>query len=102
MRTIIPERFLLKTSPVTLNIEQKSKNNISVYPNPVEDYFTIKTHEPYDNLSIKIYNNIGQLIDQKNLKKDSAKVNISNYQAGVYSIEITTDKFKTTKKIIKK
>lgn len=100
--TIIPERFLLKTSPVTLNIEQKSKNNISVYPNPVEDYFTIKTHEPYDNLSIKIYNNIGQLIDQKNLKKDSAKVNISNYQAGVYSIEITTDKFKTTKKIIKK
>lgn len=100
--SIDSERFALKTLPVTLNMEQKSKNNISVYPNPVEDYFTVKTHEPYDNLSIKIYNNIGQLIDHKKIKNNSTKVNISNYQAGIYNIEITTDKFKTTKKIIKK
>ena len=49
------------------------------------------------NVDVELYNMIGELIKINNIKR----VDLSDYQNGVYNLIITYDKIRITKKIIK-
>ena len=42
---------------------------LSVYPNPTTCEVTLAGISPYENLSVKVYNNLGMLVLQKNLRQ---------------------------------
>lgn len=86
--------------------EKASINSFNVIPNPTSSivfasFFTRKT----ELVRISIYDYLGRVIEDKNIKSDIGQNNISidlsEYFNGLYFISIVTDSFSETKKIIK-
>ncbi|WP_299364708.1 T9SS type A sorting domain-containing protein [Winogradskyella sp.] len=73
-------------------------NWIKIYPNPAFDIIYIKGIEDEDLERIVVYSYLGQKISETN----SLKLNISEYRAGVYFIEILTNRGRLFKTIVKK
>lgn len=71
--------------------------NISVYPNPSQDYFQVKSKE--NVLALELTNSLGQSI-LKNEKATQLKVH--NIPAGNYFLKVKTIKEEKTFKVIKK
>ncbi len=73
--------------------------NISIFPNPVSDYLSIKNSGNYKIQKIDIYNSNGQLIYSS---KPQESINLSNFEIGIYYVKLELDNNqKITKKIIK-
>jgi len=70
----------------------KRNDKIYVYPNPATDEINISS--PNKICNIVIFNCVGQLIYQGN----ETKINISNFEDGIYIIHIKTDNVIETKK----
>ncbi|MBK9733580.1 MAG: T9SS type A sorting domain-containing protein [Saprospiraceae bacterium] len=78
---------------------QLISNQITIYPNPTDDYFTIKNSSEYPLSSVIIKNNIGQVI--KMVKPNLIeKIGTADLQGGMYNIEITVGQWKVTKNLV--
>jgi hypothetical protein len=87
-------------SAIKLTISEL-ENNLRIYPNPANDY--IKISAVGSQLSVvKIYNYLGILIDEIETNSEELEINISNYNSGVYFVEINTEKENSIIRIIKK
>ncbi|WP_353779314.1 HYR domain-containing protein [Winogradskyella sp. 3972H.M.0a.05] len=97
--------FELKVEDMTLSIEnnQLVDNDISLYPNPVEDSFTLKNLGNIELTSITIVDVKGSIIQQLDLRTMTIEkiINISNYQSGVYFARIESRNGFIVKRIIK-
>ena len=84
----------------SLNINIKSKGNISIYPNPA--YTSITITAPNKINQITITNLIGQTVYTQAYDVEKAEINISGLPDGVYIVKITDIEGKTTiNKIVK-
>ena len=81
--------------------DNKLKENIAMYPNPVEEEFTIVNNSG-NPVSYKIYNIMGQLIKQGTNDLEKFNVHIGNTSGGIYFInmEDTVTKGKFSNKLI--
>ena len=85
-------------SDIDIGIEDFIPNSIKIYPNPIKDFFFIKTESNIIELSI--CNIKGQLL--YNIKeKINSKIDVSFLKSGIYILIIEGRKFKITKQIIK-
>jgi hypothetical protein len=84
-----------------VNINEKEEISLSIYPNPAKDFVKIKAHSS-DFKIVKIYNYLGILIDVIEANSDEIEINTSDYNTGIYIIDIQTENGKITKKIIVK
>jgi hypothetical protein len=84
-----------------VNINEKEEISLSIYPNPAKDFVKIKAHSS-DFKTVKIYNYLGILIDVIEANSDEIEINTSDYNTGIYIIDIQTENGKITKKIIVK
>jgi bilirubin oxidase len=75
------------------------KNNFSIYPNPTTGILNIKSKDN-DKFSITIFNTLGKRIEETQ-SIQHLQLNINNYPAGIYFIQIQTGNNLITKKIIK-
>ncbi|MBI9038021.1 MAG: T9SS type A sorting domain-containing protein [Bacteroidales bacterium] len=69
-----------------------------VYPNPATDILNINSNYKVSN--VKVMNYLGQTIDNVNVSGMDVTINTSTYDAGIYFIQIETEKGITTQKII--
>jgi len=67
-----------------------TENTISIYPNPVQDNFKIRSNKALDNASISIYNALGKKV--KTSSHLNEKINIVELQSGIYFYSISKDK----------
>jgi len=76
--------------------------DVSVYPNPIKDTFSIKIGETVENATATIFNILGQKKSSFNLKKgiNTHNKNDLGLKSGMYLIKIQTNKETTTKKIV--
>jgi len=74
---------------------------VMVYPNPVEDDFTIKFEESVDVEKICFYNNCGKLQRGDIIEKTGRciKLSVSNLPAGIYYLHIISKKGTISKKV---
>jgi len=104
--------YVMKPSFVTgVEGESNINENISFafsdpYPNPTKNYTMVKYQlsKPSD-VSIKVYNSIGQLVKAVDLKQQGAgwhqyDCNLSNISAGVYFVRLKSAQDQATKKLI--
>lgn len=74
---------ILANSPELNN----SKDETFIYPNPANEYFSIKTNSELDNVTFEIYNLIGELVYseyfQGSLKFISRKISVK-LPSGIY------------------
>jgi hypothetical protein len=88
--------------PSALSIDDKILAQILVYPNPADDYITLKLPQSID-ASLKIYNTGGQIVyyAKKQTLGQNHRIPISYLSKGNYVLRITTDHHTTTFKVLK-
>lgn len=81
-----------------LNIDEFTKNSISIFPNPSNGMITINTE---NTLSITVCDIAGKVVFSKNNVTNNETINLSNLQSGVYLAKMVTETgVEETKKII--
>ena len=75
-------------------------SNIEILPNPTEGLITIN-NLPISLTTIKLYNNYGLLIYSIKNNSEKLDINISNYPAGLYLLNVTNGNKVKVMKIIK-
>ena len=77
-------------------------NQIIVFPNPTNDYFSIQNNSRKANdYIISITNIQGKLIKRFKLNNENKKIDISSFEKGVYFVKIETPTSSILKKIVK-
>lgn len=72
-----------------ISVESVPENEITfnIYPNPASDF--VKLTAVNSQLSkARVYNSLGMLIDEIELDSDEVEINISNYVAGTYFVNV--------------
>jgi len=80
------------------SINETVAGTISIYPNPAKDVVNINSEYRINN--IKIFNFTGQVISDKKVTNKIIRINTSQFKAGVYLMQIETDKGVTSKRIV--
>lgn len=78
--------------------EKKTKNSISIFPNPTNNYLNINGIEL--SSEYRIYDTTGRKVSQ-GVFLNSNTINIQTLENGIYYIEIKNIDLKTTKKFVK-
>lgn len=90
-----------------VNDKSSSPNEISIYPNPMDNFFNLEFQADGAGLSkIELYNLLGQVVLEKNFQiqqgENKLSFEISIIPAGVYLLNIQTNKSSFVKMMIKK
>lgn len=95
--------WIFKMESVYLGVEKLTLNNsIPLYPNPTNGNFTLDLGKEYSDVSIKIYNTLGQVISSENYASAKIIEQQITASAGIYFLKVSTAKEGSkTLKIIK-
>ena len=90
----------LITCPPTLSIKDNNfeSTTFSVYPNPANDFVTIKSNYNETISSLKIIDVLGKTVFIQN---NNETINIQNLTKGIYVIQISTENINYIQKLIK-
>lgn len=91
-----PDQFYVKVE--LLNIGETGVNGMMVYPNPAKDNLTIKAE---GMKRITITNTLGQVVYDNEADTDNEVINMSQYDAGIYMVRITTETGSVVRKVSK-
>jgi hypothetical protein len=81
--------------------ELEKKNSFEIYPNPAKDVLTIKSNSLKENMWIKIYNTIGDVVFKESMSSLNSSFNISGLSNGIYFYEVLVgNKIMKTDKIV--
>lgn len=90
-----------------INEQDINSANVTVFPNPAKDKFSIKYNAGDNNVTVKLFSICGQEIDSLVFKKETISgvctinVDLQNkIPAGVYFLQLTSNSKKVTKKVI--
>ena len=86
------------TGDVILSIHEYQSSSINVYPNPATNIVNVKSDIQIN--SVIVYNYLGQVIVTEKVNTNLYQLNSSQYQSGVYFIQIETNEGIVTKRII--
>jgi len=86
--TSMPSTYNAENSldQITDVYEDEMMKNVSIYPNPVHDYFVVD-FDGNKELRLEVYNSIGEKIYQKTVA-NGIVINTSSWSSGVYFVKI--------------
>jgi len=93
--------FLLKLSSEGLSINEIDSKEYKVYPNPIRDFINIELTDNYAEVSIDVFNILGQKIKAFKNLYNTENINLSDLKTGIYLLRISTNKTSKTIKIKK-
>ena len=91
-----PDQLYVKVE--LLNIGETGVNGMMVYPNPAKDNLTIKAE---GMKRVTITNTLGQVVYDNEVDTDNEVINMSQYDAGIYMVRITTESGSVVRKVSK-
>ncbi|MDX1349492.1 MAG: GEVED domain-containing protein [Putridiphycobacter sp.] len=66
--------------------------NVTIFPNPSKDIINLKLNDTYQDVTIKIYNELGQLVKDKIVSSQTnIVINIEALAMGIYHLQIEAD-----------
>ena len=80
--------------------EYRSNPTFTVYPNPANDFVTIDASLLEDVNQIVVTNSIGQVVLQKNVSALDNKIDVSNFDNGVYFMILNSELGRKTSKFM--
>lgn len=93
------------SAPTGINNADKSSQEMlfSVYPNPCIDFVELRSGMRTEAISgIKVYNAVGQLMKIEVLNSNSMRLNVSDFPAGIYYVNITSGEEQSSLKFVKR
>lgn len=93
-------------NPVGLEEEDNTLQQISIYPNPTNNFLTIKCADlSSDHYKIMLTNPLGKVINEKEFKAANkcieAQLDIRDLQDGIYLLSVTSNKTNQVFKVLK-
>lgn len=80
---------------------EKNSTKIALYPNPTSTgVFTLTLKNDASNNIVQVINSAGHPIYQKQTDNDYLRVNLSNKEAGVYTLMVQNDDSRTVRRVI--
>lgn len=87
-----PTNVTLKISNIVLGTQENTLSNLALYPNPSNGKFTIDLGREYTDLTVQIYNMLGQLISSEKYATAKTIEQYINTSAGMYFVKVSTAK----------
>jgi hypothetical protein len=85
-----------------VGIEEKSAENLSIFPNPTNGILNVVLPNLTGNTSIEIFNSQGILVSKQTASKNISTLDISNFSTGFYLVKIfNNNQIIANQKIIK-
>lgn len=94
-------RFEIVFSTDNLSVTSFDSSMFQVYPNPVNDYFSITTPWTGASLQLDMYDLLGRQILSKNVKSEDISISTEFLRTGVYMVKLSKGKEIYTTKIVK-
>jgi N-acetylneuraminic acid mutarotase len=69
-------------------VEEFSRNEIRIYPNPATEYFVIECKEQITNGTLTIYDVVGNVIREEIVSGDVIRIDCDEMKAGVYFVSV--------------
>ncbi|WP_269234084.1 glycosyl hydrolase family 8 [Flavobacterium flavigenum] len=91
--------YLPPTATLSNNDFDIEKSEITLYPNPSADKFTVYAPE---NSTVTVFSPQGNLISEQKTLSENTEINLANQSSGLYLIKITNGTKSVTKKVILK
>ncbi|MFQ3326559.1 MAG: hypothetical protein ACI8YC_001196, partial [Salibacteraceae bacterium] len=79
-----PTYEISNATPLSVENFEADLVEFSIYPNPAHSIFSIVTNTELKNETLSIFNVEGRLILRENLNQKVIKVDISDWESGVY------------------
>ncbi|MBL1232051.1 MAG: hypothetical protein CMD31_09115 [Flavobacteriales bacterium] len=89
----------ISCSSTTNLFENEQQNDITIYPNPANDYVTVQTNNQSVSI-VNFYSIEGKLLQTSQLANTN-KINIEKFQQGIYFLEVISENKKEILKLIK-
>lgn len=84
------------------SVEEKSAFEVIVYPNPVKDNLIISNLNNSEKIDkVVIHDMVGKLIFERELNDSFVEINVTDFESGIYILNIHNKTNTLTKKIIK-
>lgn len=77
-------------------IEDNAEQNVGIYPNPANEKITI---EAQNIETVSIVNVMGQTVYETSVNDDNMVIDVNEFPAGIYMINVVTDEYEVTKRI---
>ena len=90
---------IVKTIDAVLNINENASENISIYPNPAKDVVKLSAISCQSSV-VRIYNCLGMLVEEIDVNSGEIEINVSDYNSGIYFINVETSNGNIIKKMI--
>ncbi|MEY2829677.1 MAG: hypothetical protein RIQ33_1535 [Bacteroidota bacterium] len=84
-----------------VGITEVTKPTLNFYPNPANDELYIRVSQFNSTSTIKIKNIVGQEIINEKLTSENSKINVSNFNAGIYLLQYEINGIAITQKFVK-
>ncbi|MFT5862934.1 MAG: hypothetical protein ACI828_001587 [Flavobacteriales bacterium] len=94
--------FTLSVEDTLSLADEQLSNALAVYPNPVLDMVTVDYSGSDALYSIGIYDVTGKRLAVLNTPEALTTISMKDYAAGIYFVQLTSDKASTVKRLIKK
>lgn len=78
----------------------EAEHAIDLYPNPVASFVTISGNLMV-NATVKIFNNIGQLMLRKENQNTTLTIDVASFKTGIYFVEVNQNRYSRTLKFSK-
>ena len=78
-----------------------TKFDLNIYPNPANNLLNISITSNTEAVNIKVYNVMGQIINDFNIKKKNTQLDLSDFSKGIYFLGIDNGEQTMLKKFIK-
>lgn len=98
LQGMIPDGTVYTFTPQNLSVGDFETIDFAVYPNPAGNYFNIRANAL--EYQVNIYNNLGQKV--KHFDNSSTQIDVTGLPAGLYLIEVETERGSSIKKLLKK
>jgi hypothetical protein len=94
--------FCELNAPSGIQLTDDPIRTLKVYPNPVKDNLTIETADPNTNAKVYIYSMSGRLVKTVQMRKQNhVVVDVSDFESGVYFIELSNNSVQQWLKFMK-
>lgn len=87
---------------ITSGIDESSLVDVSLYPNPTNEYIILKINTSLDNLNYNLYDMTGRIVSKGIISSNETKIDARDYVPGQYQLiinqkEIEIESFKIIK-----
>ena len=88
--------YYVKVMGGTVGVDENATGDVNVYPNPTNSSFTVEAESIQQ---VMVYNTIGQLVHNQVCEGNSAVVNLSGVDAGIYMVKVITANGETVQRV---